>query len=86
MGQDIIDYKVAYEAEKRKNAELTARLAEANMQIEDLDNKLKRIKNNLFWKMTKPFRVVIHAMIRTKDRLKRLGSLRGLKIKLKQKK
>lgn len=85
MGLDTIDFKEAYEAEKRKNAELTARLSEANMQIEDLDKKLKRIKNNPFWKMTKPFRVVIHAMIRTKDRLKRLGSLRGLKIKLKQK-
>lgn len=87
MEQENLEYyKAAYEAEKRRRVELTAKLSEANMQIEDLEMKLNRIKNNPFWKISKPFRSVMHAIIRTKDRLKRLGSLRGLRIKLKQKK
>ncbi|HKM05097.1 MAG TPA: glycosyltransferase family 2 protein [Lachnospiraceae bacterium] len=78
-------YKEAYEKEKQKNGILTGKLADANRCVEDLDFKLKRIKNNPIWKMSKPFRSVLHVIIRTKDRIKRLGSPKGVARKLKQK-
>ncbi len=78
-------YRQAYEKEKQKNAELAARLADAKAQAEDLDVKLKRIKNNPIWKATGPLRSVMHWMIRMKDRLVRLGSPRGIVRKLRSK-
>lgn len=78
-------YKEAYEKEKQKNGILTGKLADANRCVEDLDYKLKRIKNNPIWKMSKPFRSVFHVIIRTKDRIKRLGNPKGVARKLKQK-
>ena len=44
-------YRLAYEKEKQKNTDLAAKLADAQAQAEDLDFKLKRIKNNPIWKM-----------------------------------
>ncbi len=80
-----IDYRGAYELEKRKRLELTGKLAEAEAKITDLEFQLQRIKGSVLWKISKPFRCVLHVVIRTKDRIKRLGSLRGVKEKLKQK-
>lgn len=82
---DQVDYRGAYELEKRKRLELTGRLAEAEAKITDLEFQLKRIKGSVLWKISKPFRCVLHVVIRTKDRIKRLGSIRGVKEKLKQK-
>ena len=78
-------YRLAYEKEKEKNTLLAARLAEAREKAEDLDFKLKRIKNNPVWKATKPLRSVMHWMIRMKDRIVRLGSPRGIARKIKSK-
>ena len=71
-------YRLAYEKEKEKNTLLAAKLAEAREKAEDLDFKLKRIKNNPVWKATKPLRSVMHWMIRMKDRIVRLGSPREI--------
>ena len=78
-------YRLAYEKEKEKNTQLAARLADAQAQAQDLDFKLKRIKNNPVWKATKPLRSVMHWMIRMKDRIVRLGSPRGIARKIKSK-
>lgn len=78
-------YQAAYEQEKKKNSILAGKLADAQTRIEDLEFKLKRIKNNPLWKATKPFRVVIHFIIRTKDRIVRYGSPKGIARKIKSK-
>lgn len=78
-------YRLAYEKEKEKNTELAAILAQAQSQADDLDFKLKRIKNNPVWKASKPLRSVMHWMIRMKDRIVRLGSPKGIARKLRSK-
>lgn len=78
-------YRLAYEKEKEKNTELAALLAQAQSQADDLDFKLKRIKNNPVWKASKPLRSVMHWMIRMKDRIVRLGSPKGIARKLRSK-
>lgn len=84
--EDLLEYyKEAYEREKKRNAELAGELATANEKAADLDFKLKRIKNNPIWKMSKPFRVVMHFIIRTKDRIMRYGNPKGIARKLRSK-
>ena len=78
-------YRLAYEKEKQKNTDLAAKLADAQAQAEDLDFKLKRIKNNPIWKATTPLRSVMHWMIRMKDRIVRLGNPKGVLRKLRSK-
>ena len=78
-------YRLAYEREREKNTDLTAKLADVQAQAQDLDFKLKRIKNNPVWKATGPLRAVMHWMIRMKDRIVRLGSPRGIARKVKSK-
>ena len=83
---DLLEYyKAAYEKEKQKNNVLAGKLADAQTQIEDLDFKLKRIKNNPFWKLSKPARSLMHLIIRTKDRIVRYGNPKGIARKLKSK-
>lgn len=84
--EDLVTYyKDACEKEKQKVNTYAGKLADAVSKSEDLAFQLKRIKNNPFWKVTKPFRVVIHFLIRTKDRIVRLGSPVGIARKIKSK-
>lgn len=78
-------YRLAYEKEKEKNTALAAKLADSMALAQDLDFKLKRIKNNPIWKMTAPLRSIMHWMIRMKDRIVRLGSPKGIARKLRSK-
>ncbi len=78
-------YKAAYEKEKQKNSDMATKLADATAKAEDLDFKLKRIKNNPIWKMSAPFRAVMHWVIRMKDRIVRLGNPKGVMRKLQSK-
>lgn len=78
-------YRLAYEKEKQKNTELAGKLSDAQAQAQDLDFKLKRIKNNPIWKLSAPLRAVMHWIIRMKDRLVRLGSPKGIARKLRSK-
>lgn len=81
--KDLLEYyKEAYEREKKRNAELAGELADANEKAADLDFKLKRIKNNPIWKMSKPFRVVMHFCIRTKNRILCHGNPKGIARKI----
>lgn len=84
--QDLVDYyKEAYEKEKQKVHSYASKLADAESKAEDFEFKLKRIKNNPLWKATKPARSIIHFIIRTKDRIVRLGNPAGILRKLKSK-
>lgn len=84
--ENLAYYKEAYEAEKRKNQVLTGRLASALEEEKQLEQQIARIKGSTFWKLLKPARVCIHFLIRTRDRVARYGSLRGIARKLKSKK
>ncbi|MCM1038890.1 MAG: glycosyltransferase family 2 protein [Ruminococcus sp.] len=75
-------YKEAYEREREKRAVLIARLAEAESRAADTEEKLNRIRNSVFWKMSKPLRGVVHWMQRTKDRITRYGNIKGIARKL----
>lgn len=78
-------YKEAYEREKRKNAEMADELADANAKAADLSMQLNRIKGNPFWKLSKPFRVVMHFFIRNYQRIAAHGNPRGIAHKIKSK-
>lgn len=78
----LVYYKEAYEREKQRNAELAGQLADANAKAADFEFKLNRIKNNPLWKISKPFRVVMHFIIRTKDRIVRYGNPKGVARKI----
>ncbi len=75
-------YKDLYEREKNKNESLVYRLAESQRQVEDLERKLNKIKGSVFWKMAKPFRVVINFFLATKARILCHGNPKGIAKKL----
>lgn len=78
-------YKSLYYLEKKKNYELEVKLEKANQEIGQLEDKLKNIKSTLAWKLSKPARVVVHFLIRTKQRIKRCGSVKAVLKKLRSK-
>ncbi|MDE7016288.1 MAG: glycosyltransferase family 2 protein [Lachnospiraceae bacterium] len=78
-------YKEAYAQERQKRIILVNKLADAEGRVADLEQKLNRIKNSTFWKLSKPFRSMIHWMIRTKERVARYGNVKGIFRKLQAK-
>lgn len=78
-------YKEAYEREKKRNAELTDELADAVAKYTQVSDHLNRIKSNPFWKLSTPFRKVMHFFIRNYQRLAAHGNPRGIAHKLKSK-
>lgn len=81
----LVWYREAYFREKKKSAALTERLSIANMQVEDLSEKISGIKESGLWKLSKPLRSFYHLMKRTKDRVGNYGSPRGIARKIKNK-
>lgn len=79
------NYKEAYEQERYKSTYLAGRVAELEDQVDDLQFKLDRIKNNPIWKASAPFRKCMHFVIRQVDRLKNCGSIAGVFVKMKYK-
>ena len=73
-----IDYKEAYEKERERCADLADRLSQEEREREQLQAQLDFIHNSVFWKMSKPFRRVIHFCIRQAARLKRVSNGRDL--------
>lgn len=73
-----VDYKEAYEKERERCADLADRLSQEEREREQLQAQLDFIHNNAFWKMSKPFRRVIHFCIRQADRIKRVSNGRDL--------
>ena len=84
--QNLVEYyRDSYEKEKKKSNVLAGKLSDAQTKSDELEYKLARIKNNPIWKGSKPFRVVIHFLIRTKDRIVRLGNPKGVLRKIRSK-
>ena len=54
------DYQDAYEKEHYKAVYLANRVAELEDQVDDLQFKLNRIKNNPIWKASGPARKCMH--------------------------
>lgn len=79
------DYKEAYEQEHYKSTYLAGRVAELEDQVDDLQFKLDRIKNNPGWKASTPLRKCMHFAIRQVDRVKNCGSIGGVVTKMKYK-
>lgn len=79
------DYKEAYEQEHYKATYLAGRVAELEDQVDDLQFKLNRIKNNPLWKASAPLRKCMHFVIRQIDRVKNCGSIGGVITKMKYK-
>ena len=78
-------YKDLYEKERRKNAELTERLVDAERTVADLNYKMDKLRNSLIWKMIYPARL---AWSHTKNlfiRIRRYGSFANLKKKIESK-
>ena len=79
------DFQDAYEKEHYKAVYLANRVAQLEDQVDDLQFKLDRIKNNPVWKASAPARKCMHFVIRQKDRLKNCGSLSGVMQKMRYK-
>lgn len=73
-----MNYQELYENEREKCAELADKLALLETENEDLQQRLNKIKNSGFWKISKPARSVIHFTRRQKDRLVSCGSIKGV--------
>lgn len=82
---DEKDYKEAWEQEHYKAVYLAGRVAQLEDQVDDLQFKLNRIKNNPLWKASAPLRKCMHFVIRQVDRVKNCGSIGGVITKLKYK-
>jgi len=81
-----MDYREAYEKEKERCAYLAERLAQAEEERDVLQAKLDFIHNSAFWKMSKPFRRVIHFITRQAARARRVLHPRDFVKKLRYKK
>lgn len=79
-------YKAAYERERGKGRVLADKLAQAGQQEKALQERLQRIKGSVFWRMSKPLRMTVHWVRRTKERVGQYGSLKGILRKLDAKK
>ena len=79
------EYRERYEKEKAKAAFLADRVAALEDQVDDLQFKLDRIKNNKLWKVSKPARDVYHWGQRQIDRVKNQGDAKGVVKKIQYK-
>ena len=79
-------YKDAYARERQKGQALQAKLANAEQNEAELAGRLDRIKGSVFWRCSKPLRVLVHWVRRTRERLGYYGSLKGILRKLNAKK
>ena len=74
--------KDAYEREKRRGRALTGKLAEAEHNRAQTEEKLAKIKGSLLWRMSRPLRTLFHKAARLKERLGCCGNLKGIARKL----
>lgn len=80
--EDSRYYKELYEAERRKGRVLERKLAEEQEKAAGLQQRLDRIKGSFLWRCSKPLRVFVHWILRTRERLGHYGSIRGIARKL----
>lgn len=75
-------FKAAYQREKRKGRVLAGKLADAEQRNAELEGRLARVKGSIFWRLSKPLRMLVHWVRRTRERLGYYGSLKGIARKL----
>lgn len=78
-------YKDLYEKERRKVADLTEKLVDAEAKVADLTYKMDKLRNSLIWKLIYPFRLLWSHTKNLFIRIKRYGSISNLKKKIKSK-
>ncbi len=71
--------------DNQKMAKNASDLANANRTIEELQEKLSKIKNSPFWKLSKPFRMAAHVLIRLSSLVRQYGNLKGFVRKVRSK-
>ncbi len=81
-GENLRRCREAYEREKRKGEILAGKLAAAGQEEAQLRARLDRIKGSFLWRMSKPLRMAVHWVRRTKERLGYYGSFKGILRKL----
>jgi len=78
-------YKELYEKEHEKVSNLTRDIVDAEAKIADLTYKLDKIRNSKLWKMIYPVRLLWSHTKNFYVRVKRYGSIKNLKAKIKSK-
>ena len=78
-------YKELYEKEHEKAKQLTYELSDAEAKIADLNYKLDKIRNSKLWKMIYPARLLWSHTKNFITRVRRYGSIKNLKAKIKSK-
>ena len=73
-----INYKEEYEKAQERCADLSDRVVLLESQVEELQFKLDRIRNNRLWKISKPARSVFHFLARQKERLGHWGNPKNI--------
>lgn len=81
-----IDFQKAYEEEVRRCTDLCCQIADLEAEKEDLTYQLDRIRNNKFFKATKPLRKAAHFVLRQYRRVRNCGNLKDVLAKIKKKK
>jgi GT2 family glycosyltransferase len=81
-----MDFEKLYQEELERNNVLAEQLSELMEEKEEVSAKLKRITENPIWKASAPVRRMGHRVINALRRVKAVGGLRGLKLKLGYKK
>jgi GT2 family glycosyltransferase len=80
------DYKSAYEKERLKTADLSERIAKLEEERDEAIRKLDKIKTSKLWAISGPFRRFYHYVKRQNNRIRNLGSIRGIIAKIGYKK
>ena len=75
-------YREAYERERAKGELLESKLAAAGQEEAQLSGRLGRIKGSALWRLSRPLRMAVHWVRRTKERLGYYGSIKGILRKL----
>lgn len=83
--EELLFYKEAYEREKARAKSLVNKLDDAQRRCRELEGDLSRIKDSIYWRLSKPLRVFIHWFRRTRDRIFSQGNVKGLLRKMKVK-
>lgn len=86
MEDKQFDYKSAYESERLKTADLSERIAKLEEERDEALRKLDKIKGSKLWALSSPFRKFYHYVKRQNQRVKNLGSIRGIIAKIGYKK
>ena len=82
---DETDYIALYLSEKQRTEKLKIRIEQERVAAEAAGKRLAEIKSTGIWKLSGPARSFYHFLQRTKDRVTRYGSIRGIARKLSSK-